>query len=188
MKVKIKKLVDNAKTPVKAHDSDFCYDVFATSCEEIEPGIWKYGIGLAYEIVRDILCLGEWEESLGVRRVTKVYDDGTVESEPYISPRRLYISQEYYSKFNFSIDFRPRSSVWKTGMILSNCEGTLDELYRGEILAYFYEVIPGKEKYKVGDRIGQIKLGFTLPLEFEVVDELNEDTERGTGGFGSTGK
>lgn len=42
-------------------------------------------------------------------------------------------------------------------------------------------------RYKVGDRIGQIKLGFTLPMEFEVVDELS-DTERGDGGYGSTGR
>ena len=60
-------------------------------------------------------------------------------------------------------------------------------IYRGEIMAYFYEVIPGKEKYKVGDRIGQIKLGFTLPIEFEE-SEIDTNTERGTAGFGSTGK
>ena len=53
--------------------------------------------------------------------------------------------------------------------------------------AYFYEVIPGKEKYKVGDRIGQIKLGLTLPLEFEE-GIINENTDRGSNGFGSTGK
>ena len=137
--------------------------MYATSCEEIEPGIWKYGIGLAFEIVRPTSALfgtGWWtglEDFIGRPEV------------------------------KLSLDFRPRSSVWKTGMILSNCEGTLDELYRGEILAYFYEVIPGKEKYKVGDRIGQIKLGFTLPIEFEE-GEINTSTERGTGGFGSTGR
>ena len=70
---------------------------------------------------------------------------------------------------------------------MSNCEGTIDEDYRGEVFAYFYEVIKGKEKYKVGDRIGQIKLGFTLPMEFEEAEELSE-TQRGEGGFGSTGK
>ena len=72
-------------------------------------------------------------------------------------------------------------------MILSNCEGTLDELYRGEIKAVFYHVNPFKKKYKVGDRIGQIKLGFTLPIEFKEVKDLDTDTERGTRGFGSTG-
>lgn len=176
MKVKLKKLSDIAKIPTQAHDKDFCYDVYATSCEEVEPGIWKYGIGLAFEIVRDIENIGE------------------ISARPYTSDPFKQADVSRWLKINFkdcniklSLDFRPRSSVWKTGMILSNCEGTLDELYRGEIMAYFYEVIPGKEKYKVGDRIGQIKLGFTLPLEFEE-GEINTATERGTGGFGSTGR
>lgn len=167
MKVKLKKLSENAKIPTQAHDKDFCYDVYATSCEEVEPGIWKYGIGLAFEIERKPTpwygpCTGLLED---------------INLEQIVS----------HHSVKLSLDFRPRSSVWKTGMILSNCEGTLDELYRGEIMAYFYEIIPGKEKYKVGDRIGQIKLGFTLPIEFEE-GEINADTERGTGGFGSTGK
>lgn len=72
-------------------------------------------------------------------------------------------------------------------MILSNCEGTLDEMYRGEVMAFFYHVFPNMPRYKVGDRIGQIKLGLTLPLEFEFADEINMNTDRGTRGFGSTG-
>jgi len=88
---------------------------------------------------------------------------------------------------NLSIDIRPRSSVWKTGMILSNCEGTIDEGYRGEVCAIFYHVMPNMPRYKVGDRIIQIKLGDAEALSFESVEELS-DTERGSGGFGSTGK
>lgn len=163
MKVIVEKLTDNAKVPTKVYDKDFCYDVYATSCEEVEPGIWKYSIGLAFEIVRPDL-----------------------DERPFMSSMLMHL-RKGNPDVNISIDFRPRSSIWKTGLILSNCEGTLDELYRGEILAYFYEVIPNKEKYKVGDRIGQIKLGFTLPIEF-VEGKVNKDTLRGTGGFGSTGK
>lgn len=85
-----------------------------------------------------------------------------------------------------SIDLRPRSSVWRTGLVLSNCTGTIDIGYTGEISAVFYHVIPELPEYNVGDRIGQIKLGFTLPMEFIEVDEL-EDTTRGDGGYGSTG-
>jgi dUTP pyrophosphatase len=76
--------------------------------------------------------------------------------------------------------------VWKTGLVLSNCTGTIDEDYRGEVSAVFYKVAPG-EIYKPGDRIGQIKLGFTLPMEFINTDTLSE-TERNTGAYGSTGK
>lgn len=147
MKVKLKKINQKAKIPFKARPGDFCYDVIAVSEEEIAPNIWKYGLGLAFEIVK-----------------------------------------EEQDEMNIAIDFRPRSSVWKTGMILSNCEGTIDELYRGEVMAVFYHLKTDMPRYKVGDRIGQIKLGFTLPMEFEEVEELNMNTERGTGGFGSTGK
>ena len=52
LKVKIKKLVENAVIPFKTHDSDFCYDCVATSEEEIAPGVWKYGLGLAFQIER----------------------------------------------------------------------------------------------------------------------------------------
>lgn len=91
-----------------------------------------------------------------------------------------------YEAWQLSIDARPRSSVWETGMVLSCCEGTIDELFRGEISAVFYYVLPSMPRYKVGDRVVQIKLGFTLPMEFEQVDEL-DDTSRGTNGYGSTG-
>ena len=93
----------------------------------------------------------------------------------------------HFKEFNVSIDARPRSSIWKTGMILSNCEGTIDELYRGECAAIFYHLLPNMPKYEVGDKICQIKLGFTVPIQFVEVDELSE-TARGEDGFGSTGK
>jgi dUTP pyrophosphatase len=88
---------------------------------------------------------------------------------------------------NLSIDARPRSSVWKTGMVLSNCEGTIDEDFIGEVSAVFYHLMPEMPRYKVGDRVCQIKLGFTIPMEFYEVDEL-DDTVRGDGSYGSTGR
>ena len=90
------------------------------------------------------------------------------------------------SPINLSIDFRSRSSVWKTGMVLSNCEGTIDENYRGEVCAIFYHVLPNMPRYKVGDRIGQIKIGATFPIQFMESETLN-DTDRGENGYGSTG-
>ena len=151
VKVKLKKVHDDAKLPVKSKKGDLCYDVWAVSEEEVAPNVWRYGLGFKYEIVRDqeMLVAGD--------------------------------------NINLSIDLRPRSSVWKTGMVLSNCEGTLDEFYRGEAMAVFYHIMPDMPRYKVGERIGQIKLGFTVPMEFEFVDEINENTDRGDGGFGSTG-
>ncbi len=95
--------------------------------------------------------------------------------------------EELDPNIRLSIDLRPRSSVWKTGMCLSNCEGTIDELYTGEISAVFYHLLPMMPKYEVGDKIGQIKIGFTRDMEFVGVQTLDE-TERGSNGYGSTGK
>lgn len=86
-----------------------------------------------------------------------------------------------------SFDIRPRSSVWKTGMVLSNSEGTVDEGYIGEVSVVFYHVMTDMPKYKVGDRVCQLKIGFSEDLEFVEADGL-ENTERGEGREGSTGR
>lgn len=93
----------------------------------------------------------------------------------------------FKSSILYSIDARPRSSVWKTGMVLSNCIGTIDQDYTGEICAVFYHVMPDMPRYHVGDKICQIKIGSTVPIDFVEVDELDE-TERSAGGYGSTGR
>lgn len=85
------------------------------------------------------------------------------------------------------IDARPRSSIYKTGMILANCVPTIDENYTGNVQMIFYHIFPNMPKYEVGDRICQIKLGFTPKHIFTEVEELST-TDRGDGGFGSTGR
>lgn len=164
MLVRFKRLHPDAVVPFKKYPEDFCYDVVATSEEQIAPNVWKYGIGLAFEIE------GKPE-------------DLAVENE--FGKELLRIPQG--RDWNVSLDLRPRSSIYKTGMVLSNAVGTVDDLYRGEVSAIFYHVFTDMPRYRVGDRIGQIKLGFTLPIEFEEVDELGE-TARGDGGYGSTGR
>ena len=102
-----------------------------------------------------------------------------------VNDRRVKPIKRYCS-FCFSV--RPRSSVWKTGMVLSNCIGTIDEGYTGEISAVFYHVMPNMERYHVGDRIAQLHFDKTTKfLDFIEVNKLDE-TERGDGGYGSTGK
>ncbi len=85
----------------------------------------------------------------------------------------------------------PRSSIRKTNLQLSNSVGVVDSGYRGEIQATFNKIqgIDNVERdsYKVGDRICQIMIIPHPSIEFEEVEELN-NTERGEGGFGSTGK
>ena len=88
---------------------------------------------------------------------------------------------------NTQLDLRSRSSIHKTGLILSNCIGTGDEEYRGEYQAFFYHVIPTLPPYEIGDKILQIQLRTREDVVFEITNELSE-TQRGVDGFGSTGK
>ena len=71
-------------------------------------------------------------------------------------------------------------------MSLANATATVDENYTGEIMAVFYHILPNMPRYKVGDKILQIVLGATEPMIFHEVEEL-ETTDRGSGGFGSSG-
>lgn len=78
----------------------------------------------------------------------------------------------------------PRSSVSKTTLILANSVGVIDSGYRGSIMLKFKYPEEGLV-YEVGDRIGQLVIIPYPQITFEEVEELSE-TERGTGGFGST--
>ena len=86
----------------------------------------------------------------------------------------------------------PRSSNSKKDLLLSNSVGILDSGYRGEVIFKFKPSdcnieIDELDTYQVGDRIGQIIILPYPQIEFELIDELS-DTQRGSGGFGSTGK
>lgn len=168
--VKVKVLNGAATLPYKNHKEDFCYDVVATSREEVAPNVYRYGTGLAFQIERKPfragVRLGEGGENY------------------YAEEIWLRVSDSHVS---LSLDFRPRSSVWKTGMVLSNGVGTIDEGYSGEVFAVFYHVMPNMPIYKVGERIGQIKLGISLPVVFRETNYFRQ-TSRGADGYGSTGK
>jgi dUTP pyrophosphatase len=86
----------------------------------------------------------------------------------------------------------PRSSITKapSGVSLKNSVGVIDSNYRGEILVRFEK--PTHETYGVnipvvGDKIAQLIILPYPTVHFEEVQELS-DTNRGDGGFGSTGK
>ena len=156
MKVKIKKLNDNAVIPSYSKIGDAGLDMTATSKTVDEYGNFTYGTGLAIEI------------------------------------------PEGYVGLLF-----PRSSICKKHQYLTNSVGVLDSNYRGEVKFKFKFGIgleydqdsPNKEYrptmdwnlYEVGDRIGQLIIMPYPNIEFEEVDELSS-TNRGEGGFGSTGK
>lgn len=81
----------------------------------------------------------------------------------------------------------PRSSIRKYDLSLTNCVGVIDSGYRGEIQATFRKEagIPSK-RYDVGDKIAQMIILPYPSIQFIETDELS-DTDRGAGGFGSTG-
>ena len=168
--VLIKKLHPNAVIPSYAHSTDCGLDLTAVSKTFDEYGNVVYGFGLAFEI------------------------------------------PEGYAGFIF-----PRSSNHKSRMLLTNSVGVIDSGYRGEVTAKFAQrtnvSVPAKfwsrikflllgkmdagdirtweiwnsNNHKVGDRVAQMVILPYPKVTFEEVDELS-DTERGTGGYGSTGK
>jgi dUTP pyrophosphatase len=84
----------------------------------------------------------------------------------------------------------PRSSISKTPLSLRNSVGVVDSGYRGEIMLKFDRedrvLNPEETIYKVGDRVGQIMIMPYPKVQFFEAQELSS-TERGDGGFGSTG-
>lgn len=141
MKVKIKRLRDDAKLPQYAHDTDAGLDLTAVYREVDDFGNIVYGTGLAFEIPVGYVGL-------------------------------LF----------------PRSSNAKKDLRLTNAVGVLDSGFRGEVT---FKYRPTKERgskcYHIGDRIGQLIIIPYPKIEFEEVDKLSE-SDRGEGGYGSTGE
>ena len=80
----------------------------------------------------------------------------------------------------------PRSSVYKTGQTLTNCVGVIASGYRGEIMLK-YTLSPYAKEYEIGDRVGQLVIMPYPKIDFIEVDELIP-SDRGQGGYGSTGR
>lgn len=157
--IRVKKLHPDAVLPAAATKTDAGYDLVAIDDGEVTDTYVQYKTGIAIE------------------------------------PPKGYHTEIF-----------PRSSVTKTDLVLANSVGLVDNAYRGEILVRFKIIGPRvrEEKakvgdrdvyyreqldpvrYKKGDRIAQLVVRKTNHLEFVWADELSE-TQRGTGGFGSTG-
>jgi dUTP pyrophosphatase len=91
----------------------------------------------------------------------------------------------------------PRSSNYKQDLWLTNCVGVIDSGYRGEIKFMFKDVLtnrtlfPGEydehKTWEVGDRVGQLIIIPYPSINLVEVNDLS-DSDRGEGGFGSSGK
>ncbi len=91
----------------------------------------------------------------------------------------------------YEIQVRSRSGLaLKDRIVVLNSPGTIDSDYRGEIGAILYNSSPRSFRVEIGDRIAQAVLCPVVQAEFEEVSSLKdlEDSKRGDGGFGSTGK
>jgi dUTP pyrophosphatase len=84
---------------------------------------------------------------------------------------------------------RPRSGLAdKAGISLTNCVGTIDSDYRGEVLVLVINHSDVPYTFEPGERIAQMLITPVPKVEIVEVDEVDDGNERGAGGFGSTGK
>lgn len=75
----------------------------------------------------------------------------------------------------------------KAGLMVLNSPGTVDEKYRGEVGVIIFNTDENDYEFNAGDKIAQLVISPISQSHFIEVDELDE-TDRGQGGFGSTGK
>lgn len=84
-------------------------------------------------------------------------------------------------------NIRPRSSTSKKGLLVH--EGTIDNGYRGEIIVTVTNLNKYMEtKIKAGDRIAQLVIEKVIDADMVQVESVDQDTDRGDKGFGSTGR
>lgn len=92
---------------------------------------------------------------------------------------------------DYEMEIRPRSSNTKTHAVMQNAPGTLDEDYTGELMIVHRRMDKYDDpEYQVGNRVAQILIRHRERIIWQEVTTQEElgTTERGAGGFGSTGK
>ena len=179
--VKFKKLVPEATIPTYAHDGDIGMDVFAVSVEYNEENdVYIYHTGLACETEGHMGLLGMMKSSIykhGSAFLTNGV--GLIDSDQYRGEICfIYKNRVGYGQhaFNTAVNMWTKRSWWYR--ILHDFNEEVNYWY-GKLSPYPWA------PYKVGEAIGQL-----VPLTFDQIEiqEVTElsDTERGTGGFGST--
>ena len=92
---------------------------------------------------------------------------------------------------DYEMEIRPRSSITKTKSIIQNAPGTVDEGYRGEIMVVCRRIDRyGDPSYSKGDRVAQLLIRRRERIVWDEVESLEDlgTADRGSNGFGSTGK
>ncbi len=187
MKVKIKKLHPNAVIPSYAHATDAGMDLTATSRVFDEKGCLVYGTGLAFEIPEGYVGLlfprsSNAKKDLLLSNAVGVLDAG--------------YRGEVTFKFKPSLTYAEDDG--SVGKDENDIDGSCQTDPKTQVVTFHgrSENYPDVDEdclpfppriYEVGERIGQIIIVPYPHIEFEEVDELS-DSDRGTGGYGSTGK
>lgn len=186
LKLKVKRLSEEAQLPTKAHTADAGFDLVSTSRVFDKVGNATYGTGIAIEIPNGYVGLIFPRSSVANKDLTLANCVGVIDSG---------YRGEIMLKFKPALIYADRGSV-----------GTDDDDYEGsnqtDINTQYVtahgrmetcgDVAPGTTPftprvYEIGERIGQLII---MPIpEVEIVEvSCLEDSDRGQGGFGSTGK
>jgi dUTP pyrophosphatase len=144
MKIKVKKLKDNAKIPTRGSKYAAGYDLYA--------------------------CIDE-EVTIAPHKTEKI---GTGLS--------VAVPEGYFGAI-----FARSGLAAKEGIRPANCVGVADSDYRGEYIVALHNDTDEPRTIEPQERIAQLVIMPFLEAEFEETEELSE-TQRGSGGFGSTGK
>jgi len=136
--------------------------------------------------VNKVVCSFNTEKTI-LSQNEAVHPVDTITLEPFsrvIIPTGLYFQIEE----GYEVQIRPRSGLsFKTGLTIANSPGTIDEDYRGEIGIICANYTDRSIMIKHGDRIAQMVVNKYEECNWIEVEEL-EQTKRGDGSFGSTGK
>lgn len=156
--VKIKRLTETAKIPTKAHESDAAFDMYADIQETFVP------FGRSAE-----------ESEKGV----KIMPGQTVKVSSGVA---MEIPEGYWGAV-----YARSGLATKQGLRPANAVGVVDAHYRGPVIVAIHNDSSNVQIIHHGDRIAQFMLAPVIETKFEEVDELTE-SDRGEGGFGSSGK
>lgn len=82
----------------------------------------------------------------------------------------------------------PRSSLSKTGLMMMNSVGVIDKGYRGDLIAALWNTLPTEVTVQKGDRLVQIVSRDMTSFSEVLITYMLPESQRGAGGFGSTGR
>jgi len=137
----------------------------------------------AYDLYKDHSTYNEGDSGLDLF----VTEDATIPAQTTVFIDLMISCEMIQNDKNISYYLYPRSSMSKTPLRLANSVGIIDAGYRGNIKAAVDNISSEDYNIKKGDRLFQICHPTLSTFTFEISDELST-TQRGTGGFGSTGK